>query len=150
MIVDLLRNDLGRVCRFGSVQVTQVCQLETYQYVHHLVSEVRGQLRPECDAIDLLRAAFPGGSVTGAPKVRAMQIITELEQVARGPYCGSLGYLGFDGSMDTSILIRTFTQGRGWLQFPVGGGIVADSDPAQEYAETWHKAQGSLRALQQG
>jgi para-aminobenzoate synthetase component 1 len=98
-------------------------------------------------AVDLLRAAFPGGSVTGAPKVRAMEIITELEQTARGPYCGSLGYIGFDGAADTSILIRTFTAGRGWLQFPVGGGIVADSLPEREYEETWHKAEGLLRAL---
>ena len=97
--------------------------------------------------MDLLRAAFPGGSVTGAPKVRAMEIIAELEPTARGPYCGSLGYIGFDGSMDTNILIRTFTAGRGWLQFPVGGGIVADSVPEDEYAETLHKAEGLLRAL---
>jgi para-aminobenzoate synthetase component 1 len=147
MIVDLLRNDLGRVCAYGSVRVTQVCQLETFQYVHHLVSEVRGRLRDDRDAIDLLRAAFPGGSVTGAPKIRAMEIIAELENVARGPYCGSLGYIGFDGSMDTNILIRTFTCGGGWVQFPVGGGIVADSLPEQEYEETWDKARGSVQAL---
>src|SRR5262249_51557355 len=127
MIIDLLRNDLGRVCAYGSVQVDAVCRLESYRTVHHLVSEVSGQLRPGLGPIDLLRAAFPGGSVTGAPKVRAMQIIAELEPTARGPYCGSLGYIGFDGTMDTSILIRTFTVGKGWMQFPVGGGIVADS-----------------------
>jgi para-aminobenzoate synthetase component I len=149
MIVDLLRNDLGRVCQYGSVKVTQVCQLETYQYVHHLVSEVRGRLREGLGPVDLLRAAFPGGSVTGAPKIRAMEIIAELEKVARGPYCGSLGYLGFDGSMDTNILIRTFTIGGGWIQFPVGGGIVADSVPELEYEETWHKARGSMQALKQ-
>jgi para-aminobenzoate synthetase component 1 len=148
MIVDLLRNDLGRVCAYGSVRVPAVCRLETYPFVHHLVSEVRGQLRPELGPIDLLRAAFPGGSVTGAPKIRAMEIIAELEPAARGPYCGSLGYIGFDGSMDTSILIRTFTIGRGWVQFPVGGGIVADSNPRREYEETWHKAAGLLRALE--
>jgi para-aminobenzoate synthetase component 1 len=147
MIVDLLRNDLGRVCAYGSVRPTEVCKLETYEYVHHLVSEVVGTLRPECDRIDLLRAAFPGGSVTGAPKVRAMEIIAELEPTARGPYCGALGYLGFDGSMDTNLLIRTLTLGRGWMQFPVGGGIVADSDPAAEYDETLHKARGLLRVL---
>jgi para-aminobenzoate synthetase component 1 len=147
MIVDLLRNDLGRVCRYGSVQVPAVCRLETYPFVHHLVSEVRGQLRPGLGPVDLLRAAFPGGSVTGAPKIRAMEIIAELEPNARGPYCGSLGYIGFDGTMDTSILIRTFSIGGGWVQFPVGGGIVADSLPEQEYAETWHKAEGLLRAL---
>jgi para-aminobenzoate synthetase component 1 len=148
MIVDLLRNDLGRVCQYGSVKVSEVCRLESYEYVHHLVSVVAGRLRPECGPVDLLRAAFPGGSVTGAPKVRAMEIITELERVARGPYCGCLGYLGFDGSMDTNILIRTFTVGRGWVQLPVGGGIVADSVPELEYEETWHKARGSLRALE--
>jgi para-aminobenzoate synthetase component 1 len=147
MIVDLLRNDLGRVCRYGSVRVEAVCRLETYRTVHHLVSEVRGCLREGLGPIDLLQAAFPGGSVTGAPKVRAMEIIAELEPNARGPYCGSLGYLGFDGSADTSILIRTFTIGGGWIQFPVGGGIVADSVPEREYEETWHKAEGMLRAL---
>jgi para-aminobenzoate synthetase component 1 len=147
MIVDLLRNDLGRVCAYGSVRVPAVCGLETYRYVHHLVSEVRGRLPPGRGPVDLLRAAFPGGSVTGAPKIRAMGIIAELEPTARGPYCGSLGYLGFDRSMDTNILIRTFAIGRGWVQFPVGGGIVADSVPEREYEETWHKAQGLLRAL---
>lgn len=148
MIVDLLRNDLGRVCEYGSVNVAKVCELESYRTVHHLVSEVHGKLRPRMGPIDLLRAAFPGGSVTGAPKVRAMEIIAELEPTARGPYCGSLGYIGFDGSMDTNILIRTFTVGGGWAQFPVGGGIVADSDPAREYEETLHKAAGLLRALE--
>jgi para-aminobenzoate synthetase component 1 len=147
MIIDLLRNDLGRVCAYGSVRVDTVCRLESYRTVHHLVSEVSGQLRPGLGPIDLLRAAFPGGSVTGAPKVRAMEIIAELEPTARGPYCGSLGYIGFDGTMDTSILIRTFTVGKGWIQFPVGGGIVADSTPEGEYAETLHKAEGLLRAL---
>ncbi len=147
MIIDLLRNDLGRVCAYGSVQVPAVCRLESYRTVHHLVSEVVGRLRPGLGPIDLLRAAFPGGSVTGAPKVRAMEIIAELEPAARGPYCGSLGYIGFDGSMDTNILIRTFTIGRGWMQFPVGGGIVADSMPEAEYEETLHKAEGLLRAL---
>jgi para-aminobenzoate synthetase component 1 len=147
MIVDLLRNDLGRVCRYGSVHVPAVCRLESFPFVHHLVSEVRGHLRQELGPVNLLRAAFPGGSVTGAPKIRAMEIIAELEPTARGPYCGSLGYLGFDGAMDTSILIRTFTAGRGWIQFPVGGGIVADSVPEREYEETWHKAAGLLQAL---
>jgi para-aminobenzoate synthetase component 1 len=147
MIVDLMRNDLGRVCEFGSVRVPRVCEVESFRFVHHLVSEVRGRLRPGCGPLDLLRAAFPGGSVTGAPKVRAMEIIAELEPTARGPYCGSLGFIGFDGAMDTNILIRTMTAGRGWLQFPVGGGIVADSDPRREYEETLHKAAGMLRAL---
>lgn len=148
MIVDLLRNDLGRVCRYGSVIVPRVCEVETYRFVHHLVSEVRGRLRPGVGPFDLLRATFPGGSVTGAPKVRAMEIIAELEPTARGPYCGSVGWIGACGSMDTNILIRTFTAGRGWVQFPVGGGIVADSQPASEYEETLHKAAGLLRSLQ--
>ncbi len=148
MIVDLLRNDLGRACRFGTVTVPRVCELETYSYVHHLVSEVRGDLADGQTALSLLKAAFPGGSVTGAPKVRAMEIIAELEPTARGPYCGSLGYAGFDGAADTNILIRTFTAGRGWLQFPMGGGIVADSTPETEYRETLHKAAGLLRALE--
>jgi para-aminobenzoate synthetase component I len=147
MIVDLLRNDLGRVCEFGSVRVESLCRLESHPFVHHLVSEVRGRLRPDLGPIDLLRAAFPGGSVTGAPKIRAMEIIAELERCARGPYCGCLGWLGFNGDMDTNLLIRTFIYGDGWLHFSVGGGIVADSSPDAEYAETWHKAEGLLRAL---
>ena len=147
MIVDLLRNDLGRVCEYGSIAVQALCQLETYNYVHHLVSQVGGRLRQDKGPVDLLRAAFPGGSVTGAPKIRAMEIIAELEPTARGPYCGSLGCLGFNGFMDSSVLIRTFTIGRGWVQFPVGGGIVADSVPEREYEETLHKAEGMLRAL---
>jgi len=148
MIVDLLRNDLSRVCHPDSVQVTQLCGLEVYGYVQHLVSAVRGELRDDKTPLDLVRAAFPGGSITGAPKVRAMEIIAELEPTARGPYCGSLGYVGFDGAMDLSILIRTITAGKGWWQMPVGGGIVAQSIPQREYEETWHKATGMLRALQ--
>ncbi len=147
MIVDLLRNDLSRVCRPESVRVTQLCRLESYEFVQHLVSAVCGTLRDDRTPLDLVRAAFPGGSVTGAPKVRAMEIIAELEPTARGPYCGALGYLGFDGALDTSILIRTITAGRGWWQLPVGGGIVAQSIPEREYEETWHKAEGLLRAL---
>ena len=147
MIVDLLRNDLGRVCEYGSVRVEALCRLESYQFVHHLVSAVRGRLRNALGPTDLLRAAFPGGSVTGAPKIRAMEIIAELERTARGAYCGSLGWIGFDGCMDTNLLIRTFVQGQGWLHFCVGGGIVADSEPEKEYDETWHKAEGLLRAL---
>jgi para-aminobenzoate synthetase component 1 len=148
MIVDLLRNDLSRVCRPDSVRVSDLCRLEVYEFVQHLVSVVRGELRPQRGPFDLLGAAFPGGSVTGAPKVRAMEIIAELEPTARGAYCGCLGYVGFDGTMDTNILIRTITAGRGWWQFPVGGGIVAQSNPEREYEETWHKAEGLLRALE--
>jgi para-aminobenzoate synthetase component I len=147
MIVDLMRNDLGRVCAYGSVKVPSLCEIETYRFVHHLVSQVRGRLRPGYTGFDLLRAAFPGGSVTGAPKIRAMEIIEELEKSPRGFYCGSLGYIGFDGQMDTNILIRTFTLQGGWLQFSVGGGIVADSVPELEYEETLHKAEGLFRAL---
>jgi len=147
MIVDLLRNDLSRVCRPESVCVTQLCGLEIYEYVQHLVSAVVGELAPGRSALDLLRAAFPGGSITGAPKVRSMEIIAEMEPTARGAYCGCLGYVGFDGALDLSILIRTMTAGRGWWQLPVGGGIVAQSKPAREYEETWHKATGLIRAL---
>ena len=150
MIVDLLRNDLSRVCRPGSIRVPQLCAVETYETVQHLVSEVRGTLEPDRGPLDLLAAAFPGGSITGAPKVRAMQLIAELEPTARGAYCGSLFYLGYGGQMDSSILIRTFTVARGWVQCPVGGGIVAQSDPAAEYEETLHKAAGMLRALGPG
>jgi para-aminobenzoate synthetase component 1 len=148
MIVDLLRNDLSRVCRPDSVRVTQLCRLESYQYVQHLVSAVCGTLAAGRTVLDLLRASFPGGSVTGAPKVRAMEIIAELEPTARGAYCGSLGYLGFDGALDTSILIRTITAARGWWQAPVGGGIVAQSVQEREYEETWHKAAGLLQAME--
>lgn len=147
MIVDLLRNDLSRVSDPESVRVTQLCGLETYQYVQHLVSVVESRLADGQSPLDMFPAAFPGGSITGAPKVRAMEIISELEPTARGPYCGSLGYLSFNGTLDLSILIRTITAGKGWWQFPVGGGIVALSTPQSEYEETWHKAQGILQAL---
>ena len=148
MIVDLLRNDLSKVCKPESVFVSDLCRLETYEFVQHLVSVVRGELPAGKTALDLIRATFPGGSITGAPKVRAMEIIAELEPTARGPYCGSMGYIGFDGTMDLSILIRTIIAGRGWWQLPVGGGIVAQSTPRNEYAETWDKAIGLIRALQ--
>jgi para-aminobenzoate synthetase component 1 len=147
MIVDLLRNDLSRVCRPESVRVTQLCGLEEYAWVQHLVSVVEGTLEDQYSPLDLLRSSFPGGSVTGAPKIRAMEIIAELEPTVRGPYCGALGYLGVGGRMDTSILIRTITVAGGWWQIPVGGGIVADSDPRREFEETWHKAKGMLQAL---
>lgn len=147
MIVDLLRNDLSRACAAGSIRVPQLCAVETYETVQHLVSEVRGRLEAGNDVWDLFRAVFPGGSITGAPKVRAMQIIAELEPTVRGPYCGSLFYIGFDGTADSSILIRTFVCRRGWIQCGVGGGIVANSNPQAEYEETLHKAAGMLRAL---
>ena len=148
MIVDLLRNDLSQVCIDDSVRVTQLCRLEIYEFVQHLVSAVQGTLRPDLGPLDAVRAAFPGGSITGAPKIRAMEIIAVLEPTARGAYCGSLAYFGFDGAMDASILIRTVTAARGWWQLPVGGGITAQSDPVREYEETWHKAEGMLRALE--
>jgi para-aminobenzoate synthetase component 1 len=147
MIVDLLRNDLGRVAQYGSVGVPQLCGLESNAAVHHLVSVVHGQLRAGLTPLEVLPATLPGGSVTGAPKVRAMEIIAELEPTARGAYCGSLGYVSFSGALDTNILIRTFTLGRGWAQFPVGGGIVADSYPEAEYDETMHKASRLIAAL---
>jgi para-aminobenzoate synthetase component 1 len=147
MIVDLLRNDLSRVCRPGTVRVPQLFALEQYATVHHLVSTVVGELEPEHDAVDLLRAAFPGGSITGAPKVRAMQIIAELEPTQRAVYCGAIGYLSTSGALDTSVVIRTcLVRGRD-VYFQVGGGIVADSDPEQEYRETLDKAGGLLAAL---
>lgn len=147
MIVDLLRNDLSRCCEDESIEVTQLCGLEKFTTVLHLVSAIQGKLRSNCTVTDLLASLFPGGSVTGAPKVRAMEIIAELEPTARGPYCGSLAYFGMSGSADANILIRTVTACRGWWQLPVGGGIVAQSDPQREYDETWAKATGLLRAI---
>jgi len=149
MIVDLMRNDLSRVCRPGTVRVPELFALEHYATVHHLVSTVVGQLAPGYNALDLLRAAFPGGSITGAPKVRAMEIIAELEPSQRSVYCGSLGYWSVTGALDTSIAIRTVIApaGRGRVYFSAGGGIVADSEPEQEYRETLHKARGMIDAL---
>ncbi|HUR95096.1 MAG TPA: aminodeoxychorismate synthase component I [Gemmatimonadales bacterium] len=147
MIVDLLRNDLSRVCRPGTVRVPELFALEQHPTVHHLVSTVVGELDPATDAVDLLRAAFPGGSITGAPKVRAMEIIAELEPAQRGVYCGSIGYLSTTGAMDTSIVIRTYLAIRGRVYFQAGGGIVADSDPELEYRETLDKAWALIGAL---
>lgn len=147
MIVDLMRNDLSRVCQDHSVKVTKLCGLESYPAVHHLVSIIEGRLKKELDAIDLLAATFPGGSITGAPKVRSMEIIAELEPTARGPYCGSIGYIGFDGTMDTSIVIRTFLINKQQVSFQAGGGIVADSSPHDEYYETLTKASSLFKAL---
>lgn len=148
MIVDLLRNDLGRVCIPGSIQVPQLFELERYATVQHLVSTVTGRLAPGQDAVSLLRACFPGGSITGAPKIRAMQIIEELEPQRRGIYCGALGYLGFDGAMDTNIAIRTLVYSNATIRCWAGGGILYDSEPDQEYRETIHKAAALLRVLQ--
>ena len=150
MIVDLLRNDLSRVCDDHSVEVPVLFGLESFATVHHLVSVVTGKLRTGLGAADLLRAAFPGGSITGAPKIRAMEIIAELERNRRGPYCGSIGYIGFDGAMDTSIVIRTMAVSGDRLSFQVGGGIVADSDPTAEYEESLTKAKALIDSLAGG
>jgi para-aminobenzoate synthetase component 1 len=147
MIVDLMRNDLSRVCVPGTVRVSELFALEHYATVHHLVSTVVGTLAPGTDALDLIRAAFPGGSITGAPKVRAMEIIAEVEPSARGVYCGAIGYWSVTGQMDSSIAIRTAVARAGRVYFSVGGGIVADSDPEQEYCETLDKARGMIEAL---
>ena len=147
MIVDLERNDLGRVCDFGSVHVPELFALESYATVHHLVSTVRGRLRPGTTALDCLRSSFPGGSITGAPKVRSMEIIEELEPTRRGIYTGAIGYLCFSGDMDVNIVIRTPVIKDGLAHFQVGGGIVADSDPEAEYEETLDKARALARAL---
>lgn len=147
MIVDLERNDLGRVCRYGSVRVTSLCALEAYAQVFHLVSTVEGELRDDSGPDDVLRATFPGGSITGAPKVRAMEIIDELEPTSRSAYTGAIGYIGFDGDLDLNIVIRTILMCNGRAYAQVGGGVVADSDPQAEYEETWHKAAGMMKAL---
>lgn len=147
MIVDLLRNDLARICEADSIKVSQLCEIESYQYVQHLVSAIEGRLKSVCTTTQLIKATFPGGSITGAPKVRAMEIIAELEPTGRGAYCGSMGYIGFDGTIDFNILIRTITASGGYFQFPVGGGIVSQSKPEREHEETWEKANGMLQAL---
>ncbi len=147
MIVDLMRNDLSRVSKPFSVKTPHVCAIETYETVHHLVSTIEGQLEGDYDAINVLKATFPGGSITGAPKVRAMEIISELERSKRGPYCGSMGYISLTGAMDTSIMIRTIVQQGRLFQFNVGGGIVADSIPHDEYEETITKARALSIAL---
>lgn len=148
MITDLLRNDLGQVCEYGSVEVTDLLRLESLAQVHHLVSTVKGTLREGLSAVDALAACFPGGSITGAPKKRAMEIIRELEPSPRGLYCGAIGWLGFDGEGNFNIAIRTLVRDGDRLSYHVGAGIVADSDPEREYEETMHKAAGIRRALE--
>ena len=147
MIVDLLRNDLGKSCVPGSVRVPRLFEVESYANVHHLVSTVQGKLAAGCDALDVLRDCFPGGSITGAPKQRAMHIIEQLEPNRRGVYCGAIGYVGFDGNMDTNIVIRTLVYGGGEIRCWAGGGIVADSQCADEYQETLDKASAMLGVL---
>jgi para-aminobenzoate synthetase component 1 len=149
MIVDLLRNDLSKNCAPGSVKVTKLFEVESFATVHHLVSTVTGKLREGRDALDLLRGCFPGGSITGAPKLRAMQIIEELEPHRRGVYCGAIGYIGHDGNMDLNIAIRTLVYAGGTIRFWAGGGIVADSRLEDEYQETFDKAAAMLKLVQQ-
>jgi anthranilate/para-aminobenzoate synthase component I len=148
MLVDLVRNDLGRVCRYGSIRVDELMTVEWYSHVMHLVSHVFGRLREHCNAFDLIRAVFPGGTITGVPKVHCMELIERLEPVRRGLYTGSIGFIGWNGNVDLNIVIRTLllTKDRGYLQ--VGAGIVADSDPNREYEETLHKARAFFHVLQ--
>jgi para-aminobenzoate synthetase component 1 len=147
MIVDLLRNDLGKNCVPGSVRVPSLFDVESYATVHHLVSTVTGTLASGHDALALLRDCFPGGSITGAPKLRAMEIIEQLEPRRRGVYCGSIGYLGYDGNMDSNIVIRTLVYADGEISCWAGGGIVADSEAGAEYQETLDKAAAMLELL---
>jgi para-aminobenzoate synthetase component 1 len=147
MIVDLLRNDLGKCCLPGSVRADRLFEIESFARVHHLVSTVTGRLDPRFHAVDLLRACFPGGSITGAPKVAAMQIIDDVEPHRRGVYCGSIGYIGFDGDMDTNIAIRTLVRRGDSIYAWAGGGIVADSKVAAEYQESFDKAAALLSIL---
>jgi anthranilate synthase component 1 len=147
MLVDLARNDLGRVCSPGSVRVERMMEVERFSHVMHLVSEVSGELRPGCGNRELLRSSFPAGTVSGAPKIRACQIIDELEKDRRGPYAGAVGYISYGGDMDTCIAIRTIVAHKGYAHVQAGGGVVADSDPFREYEETRNKARALLRAL---
>jgi anthranilate synthase component 1 len=147
MLIDLERNDLGRVCQTGTVEVDELMVVETYEHVHHIVSNVRGRLRDDVTPVDVIRAVFPGGTITGCPKVRCMEIIAELEQHGRSFYTGSFGYLGIDGSMDLNILIRSMLLSGKQISFRTGAGIVADSMPDKELEETEDKARGLLRAL---
>ncbi len=148
MLLDLERNDLGKVCTYGSVRVDEMMVVEDYSHVIHIVSNVRGELAKGRDCFDLIRAVFPGGTITGVPKVRCMEIIDELEPVARGPYTGSIGYISNAGDMDLNIIIRTFVIKEGIAHIQVGAGIVADSDPEREYRETLQKAKALTRALE--
>jgi anthranilate synthase component 1 len=148
MLVDLGRNDLGRVCEVGSVELERFMRIERYSHVMHIVSTVEGNLRTGLSALDALAAAFPAGTVSGAPKVRAMEIIDELEPTRRGPYAGATGYYGVDGRLDTCITLRTALLKDGNVYFQSGGGVVADSDPEAEYEESCNKARAIARALE--
>jgi anthranilate/para-aminobenzoate synthase component I len=145
--VDLERNDLGRVCAYGTVKVDELMVTEQYSHVIHIVSNIRGTLRDDATNFDIVNAVFPGGTVTGVPKIRCLEIIEELEPVSRGLYTGSIGYVSSSGHMDWNIVIRTLTLSRGELAFYAGAGIVADSDPEKEYAETLYKAQALLDSI---
>ena len=147
MLVDLGRNDIGRVSVPGTVSVTQLMEVERFSHVMHLVSHVEGRLRPELTAYDALRSCFPAGTVSGAPKIRAMEIIAELEGERRGPYGGAVGYFSFSGNMDTALVLRTGVYKEGVMYIQAGGGVVADSVPEDEYQETHHKARALLRAI---
>ncbi|NJN98674.1 MAG: anthranilate synthase component I family protein, partial [Anaerolineales bacterium] len=147
MLVDLGRNDLGRVCDYGTVKVEELMTVERYSHVMHIVSDVRGKLKAGFDVFDLLRATFPAGTVSGAPKVRAMEIIDELEPTRRGIYAGVIGYIGYDGTMDSCIAIRTAVMQGDMVHIQAGGGIVADSDPQREYEESWNKAKAMAEAV---
>jgi anthranilate synthase component I len=148
MLVDLGRNDVGRVAKFGSVEVSDVMVVERYSHVMHITSNVSGQLRDDCDAFDALAACLPAGTVSGAPKVRAMQIIDEIEPHRRGPYAGAVGYIDFAGNMDTCIALRTVVVQNNVAYVQAGAGLVADSVPATEYEETLNKARGMLKAIE--
>jgi anthranilate synthase component 1 len=147
MLVDLARNDIGRVAEFGTVRVSEFMNVERYSHVMHIVSNVTARLRPGCSAFDLLRATFPAGTVSGAPKIRAMQIIAELEGARRGCYAGAIGYLGFDGNFDSCIALRCAVLKDGKAFFQAGAGIVADSDPSAEFDETVNKARAMRQAI---
>lgn len=149
MLVDLERNDLGRVCKYGSVKVDEFMFLESYSHVTHIVSNVSGDMNPQLKVFDLIEAVFPGGTITGVPKIRCMEIIDELEPTTRGPYTGSIGYISYTGDMDLNIIIRTLIIKDGWAHIQVGAGIVADSDPEKEYKETLYKAEALLKTLEQ-
>ncbi|MFQ5950282.1 MAG: anthranilate synthase component I family protein, partial [Nitrospiria bacterium] len=148
MLIDLERNDLGKICRYGTVRVDSLMTLEKYSHVFHLVSNVRGELIPGASPLQVLQALFPGGTITGVPKIRCMEIIAELEGKARGIYTGAIGYIGFGGEMDLNIAIRTWVRRGDEMMFQVGAGIVADSDPQSEYQETLQKAAALMKALQ--
>ena len=148
MLVDLTRNDIGRIARYGTVRVSDLMVVERYSHVMHIVSDVQGRLAPGRDAFDVLRSVFPHGTVSGAPKVRAMQILDELEPTSRGPYAGAVGYVGFGGALDTCIAIRTLVVKDGVAFAQAGGGIVADSVPSFEYDETINKAKVLIRAIE--